>query len=66
MGRKMRVLVCGGRDFDDLPLLGDALERVHAQHVITLLIHGGARRAVGRGARLHPRGAKIHSPRPTR
>src|SRR5215475_12388663 len=30
----MRVLVCGGRDFDDLPLLGDVLERVHARHVI--------------------------------
>jgi hypothetical protein len=41
----MRVLVCGGRDFDDLPLLGDALERVHAWHVITLLIHGGAQGA---------------------
>ena len=41
----MRVLVCGGRDFDDLPLLGDALERVHARHVITLLIHGGAQGA---------------------
>jgi hypothetical protein len=40
----MRVLVCGGRDFDDLTLLGDALERVHARHVITLLIHGGAGR----------------------
>ena len=41
----MRVLVCGGRDFDDLPLLGDALERVHARHVITLLTTA-ARRAL--------------------
>jgi len=38
----MRVLVTGGRDFDDRALLTDALDRLHAQHGFTVLIHGDA------------------------
>jgi hypothetical protein len=37
----MRVLVCGGRDFDDLALLGRALDMIHSRSPIALLIHGG-------------------------
>jgi hypothetical protein len=38
----MRVLVCGGRDFDDLALLARALDMIHSRSPIALLIHGGA------------------------
>ncbi|MDO8616900.1 MAG: DUF2493 domain-containing protein [Dehalococcoidia bacterium] len=41
----MRVLVCGGRDFDDALTLGSWLGGVHKDHGITLLIEGGARGA---------------------
>lgn len=41
----IRVLVCGGRDFDDRAALDAALDRLHAQHRFTLLIAGGARGA---------------------
>jgi hypothetical protein len=40
-----RVLVCGGRDFDDRAALDAALDRLHAQRRFTLLIAGGARGA---------------------
>ena len=40
-----RVLVCGGRDFDDRAALDVALDRLHAQRRFTLLIAGGARGA---------------------
>lgn len=41
----MRVLVCGGRDFNDAMTLGSWLGGIHKQRGITLLVHGGARGA---------------------
>jgi len=41
----MRVLVCGGRDFDDRALLEATLDRLHHAHVFTVLIEGDARGA---------------------
>jgi hypothetical protein len=38
----MRVLVCGGRSFDDLPLLDRTLDELHAERPIAAVIHGGA------------------------
>lgn len=39
----MRVLVCGGRDFDNVAFVRSRLDALHAQQPITHLIHGGAR-----------------------
>ena len=44
-GRKMRVLVCGGRDFDDAGLMISVLDRLHTEKFFTVLIHGNARGA---------------------
>jgi len=41
----MRLLVCGGRTFDDRRLLGRALTAVNEETPITLIITGGARGA---------------------
>lgn len=42
----MKVLVCGGREFTDWPLLDKALTRVHNEKgPITLIINGDARGA---------------------
>lgn len=41
----MRVLVCGGRDFDNMDGLVHVLDQLHAQQPITLVIHGNARGA---------------------
>lgn len=44
----MRVLVCGGRDFDDYELVCRTLDRIDAMRSvvgITCIIHGGARGA---------------------
>jgi hypothetical protein len=38
----MRVLVCGGRGFSDALLLNLELDRLHALHHFTLVIHGAA------------------------
>lgn len=38
----MIVLVCGGRAFDNVKLVFDTLDTVHAQYHISTLIHGGA------------------------
>lgn len=66
----MRVLVTGGRDFGDRELLFGALDRLHAVHGFTALIHGdanGADRLSGEwaGARgvsveVHPADWKKH------
>jgi hypothetical protein len=41
----MRVLVCGGRDFDDAGLMINVLDRLHTEKFFTVLIHGNARGA---------------------
>jgi hypothetical protein len=41
----MRVLVCGGRHFDDRPFLNRSLNRLHRVRPITLLIHGASKGA---------------------
>lgn len=41
----MRVLVCGGRDFNDALTLGSWLGGIHKQRGITVLIEGGYRGA---------------------
>lgn len=38
----MRVIVCGGRDFDDYERLASALNRAHARKPIIHVIHGAA------------------------
>lgn len=38
----MRLLVTGGRTYDDIQAVSEALDRIHEQTPITLLIHGGA------------------------
>jgi predicted Rossmann-fold nucleotide-binding protein len=40
-----RVLVCGGRDYDDRAAVYSSLDSLHAEHGFTLLIAGGARGA---------------------
>lgn len=46
----MRILVCGGRDFADRPMLEAALDRLHAAKTVTAVIHGAARGADSLGA----------------
>lgn len=41
----MRVLVCGGRTFDDRPMLLRVMDRIHATREITTIIHGAQRGA---------------------
>ena len=41
----MRLLITGGRNFDDRDLMWATLDRLHAEHHFTLLIHGDARGA---------------------
>jgi predicted Rossmann-fold nucleotide-binding protein len=41
----MRVLVCGGRDYDDRDALYAALDSLHAEHGFMVVIAGGARGA---------------------
>lgn len=41
----MRVIVCGGRDFNELGYLVNCLDRIHASTPITAIISGGARGA---------------------
>ncbi len=38
----MKVLVCGGRNFDDLPLLDQTLDQIHSDRGITKIICGDA------------------------
>lgn len=38
----MKVLVCGGRDFDNHTFAWDCLNKAHAKKPITLVISGGA------------------------
>ena len=41
----MRVLITGGRKYDDRESLFATLDRLHAEHHFTVLIHGDARGA---------------------
>jgi hypothetical protein len=41
----MKVLVCGGRDFEDKEYLFEVLDKIHSETPITRIIHGGARGA---------------------
>lgn len=42
---EQRVLVCGGRDYDDIPLLWEVLDAAHAANPIVALVSGMARGA---------------------
>ena len=42
MGEAIRVLVCGGRNFNDRALLDATLNKLNAERPIRVLIHGGA------------------------
>lgn len=39
----MRVIVCGGRDFDNVAYVWSCLDKFHADNGITELMQGGAR-----------------------
>jgi hypothetical protein len=41
----MRLLVCGGRDFDDFEVVNEELTWLAGSHAIDVIIHGGARGA---------------------
>lgn len=41
----MKVLVCGGRDFNDGLLVYETLDRLHRERGITAIIEGGAKGA---------------------
>lgn len=41
----MKVLVCGGRDFDDYSKVCEVLDGIDQGHVITQIVHGAARGA---------------------
>lgn len=36
----MKVIVCGGRDYNDLAEVNAALDKAHAKRPITMLVHG--------------------------
>jgi hypothetical protein len=42
VAERMRVLVCGGRDYDDRDELYAALDKLHAEHRFSFVIAGGA------------------------
>lgn len=63
----MRVLVCGGRDYDDCDAVCAILDRLHAERPIRAIIHGNARGADSWGgvwARRHWREGVSHWPVP--
>jgi len=41
LGDGMRLLVCGGRHFDDQQMVENALVQLHGEYPVTVLIHGG-------------------------
>ena len=41
----MKVLVCGGRKYDNKAAVYDVLDRIHEKLKITSLVHGGAKGA---------------------
>lgn len=44
-GLKMRIIVCGGRDFTDANFVYNTLDQIHAKTPITELAHGAAKGA---------------------
>jgi hypothetical protein len=42
---EVRLLVCGGRDFDDQELAFAELDKIHRARGVAVVIHGGARGA---------------------
>lgn len=38
----IKVLVCGGRDFTDEVLICSTLGKIHKEHGISVIVHGGA------------------------
>jgi hypothetical protein len=38
----MRVLICGGRAFDDLPFFDSTMDKLHERHRFSVVVHGGA------------------------
>lgn len=57
----MKVLVCGGRDYDDRDKLFAVLDRAHFLNPITTIISGCAKGADDLGARwAHRRGIGVH------
>lgn len=47
----MKVLVCGGRDYDRYVELSDYLDKMHEETPITCVIQGGARGADSKAAK---------------
>lgn len=45
VGKPLRLLVCGGRDFEDFPAVCRALDPLRASPGIDMLVHGNARGA---------------------
>ena len=43
LGAHLKVLVCGGRSFDDADFIFAELDRLHSQHAFETLIEGDAR-----------------------
>lgn len=41
----MRVIVCGGRDFNNVAYIWSKLDQLHAERRITAIMHGGAKGA---------------------
>ena len=41
----MKVIVCGGRDFEDHKLLNETLDEIHERMDISCVVHGDARGA---------------------
>ena len=44
-GNGMKIIVCGGRDFEDYKFVNEKLDIFHSKTPITCLIHGDARGA---------------------
>jgi hypothetical protein len=42
MRRKMRALICGGRDFKNVAFIWTRLDKIHAERPISAIIQGGA------------------------
>ena len=41
----MKIIVCGGRDYKDLPTLYTVLDHIHAENKLTCIVNGGYRGA---------------------